>query len=127
LLRLRTEQHVLLLTLHHIVADGWSTGILFRELSVLYEAFSTGKPSPLPDLPIQYADFAVWQRQWLQGEVLEAQLSYWKKQLDDMPTLQLPTDRPRPAVQTRGGRSLVLPKPYQEGSRSWPEEGLLCS
>jgi amino acid adenylation domain-containing protein len=112
LLRLGEEEHVLLLTLHHIVADGWSTEILFRELSILYEAFSTGKPSALPDLPIQYADFAVWQRQWLQGENLESRLSYWKSQLDGISTLQLPTDRPRPAVQSsRGGcQSLVLQK-----------------
>ena len=106
LLRLGEEEHVLLLTLHHIVSDGWSTGILFQELSVLYEAFSNGKPSTLPDLPIQYADFAVWQRQWLQGEVLESQLSYWKKQLEGAPALlNLPTDRPRPAVQSYRGAS----------------------
>ena len=113
LLRLGAEEHVLLLTMHHIVSDGWSMGILFRELSSLYGAFSVGKPSPLPALPIQYADFAVWQRQWLQGEALKEQLSYWKNQLDGVPpVLKLPTDHPRPPVQTyRGGnRSLALSK-----------------
>ena len=68
LLRLAPEDHVLLLTMHHIISDGWSMGILYRELSVLYEAFAKGEPSPLPELPIQYADFAVWQREWLQGK-----------------------------------------------------------
>ena len=113
LLRLDEQEHHLLLTMHHIASDGWSTGILYRELATLYEAFSTGKPSPLPELPIQYAAFAQWQREWLQGEVLESQLSYWKQQLgDNLPVLGLPTDRPRPAVQTyRGARqSLALPK-----------------
>jgi amino acid adenylation domain-containing protein len=111
-LRLGQQDHVLLLTMHHIVSDGWSAGILFRELSVLYEAFTQGKPSPLNDLPIQYADFASWQRGWLQGEVLEGQLSYWKTQLEGAPRLQLPTDRPRPPVRSyRGGkRSFVLDK-----------------
>ena len=90
LLQLRKEDHVLLMTLHHSVSDGWSMGVLYRELSVLYEAFSKGKPSPLADLPIQYADFAVWQRDWLQSEVLEGQLSYWKKQLADVALMQLP-------------------------------------
>ena len=106
LLRLGEQDHVLLLTMHHIVCDGWSMGVLYRELSLLYEAFSKGLPSPLSDLPIQYADFAVWQRQWLQGEVLETQLSYWKKQLEGVPAvINLPTDRPRPAVQSyRGAR-----------------------
>ncbi|MBI4524352.1 MAG: hypothetical protein HY695_11140 [Deltaproteobacteria bacterium] len=112
LLRLAEEENVLLLMMHHIASDGWSMGVLFRELSILYEAFSNGKPSPLQELPIQYADFAVWQRQWLQGEVLEAELSYWKKRLDGVPTLQSPFDRPRPPVQSfRGARqSLMLSK-----------------
>ena len=111
LLRLAEQEHVLLLTLHHIISDGWSMGVLFRELSALYDAFSTGKPSPLAELPLQYPDFAVWQREWLQGEVLEGQLSYWKNQLADAPAvLELPTDRPRPPVQSyRGARqSMVL-------------------
>jgi amino acid adenylation domain-containing protein len=112
LLRLAAEEHVPLLTLHHIVSDGWSQGMFWRELGVLYEAFAAGKPSPLPELGIQYADFAVWQRQWLQGEVLDRQLAYWKQQLTGLPVLQLPTDRPRPPVQTfRGARHPVLFSP----------------
>jgi amino acid adenylation domain-containing protein len=116
LLWLTENEYVLILAIHHIVYDGWSIGILARELSELYEAFSNGKPSPLAELPVQYADFAQWQRQWLQGEVLEEQLAYWKKQLESAPTLQLPTDRPRPAVQTfRGARqSFMLSKDLSE-------------
>ena len=84
--------------MHHIASDMWSTGVLVREVALLYEAFSEGRPSPLEELPIQYADFAVWQRQWLQGELLEQQLGYWKKQLQGAPPiLELPMDRPRPA------------------------------
>ena len=111
LLRLDEEEHVLLLTMHHIVSDGWSMGVFNRELAVLYEAFSVGKPSPLPELPIQYADFAVWQREWLQGEVLEEQLAYWREHLGgDLSVLELPTDRPRPAAQSFRGatQSFVL-------------------
>ncbi len=108
LLRLGQEDHVLLLTLHHIVSDGWSMKVLFRELSALYNAFSQNHPSPLSQLPIQYADFGAWQRQWLQGEILETQLSYWKKQLKDVVPLQLPTDRPRPALPSyRGARESI--------------------
>jgi amino acid adenylation domain-containing protein/non-ribosomal peptide synthase protein (TIGR01720 family) len=105
LLILREEEYVLLVTIHHIVSDGWSIGIFFREVATLYEAFSTGKPSPLSALPIQYADFAYWQRQWLQGEVLKNGLNYWRQQLAGAPPLlSIPTDRPRPKVQTfRGG------------------------
>jgi len=113
LLRLGREDHVALLTMHHIVSDGWSMGILIQEIAALYEAFSSGRPSPLQELPIQYADFAHWQREWLQGEILEAQLSYWKQQLDGSPPLlELPTDRPRPAVQSFRGRTqaFALPK-----------------
>jgi len=112
LLRLAETEYVLLLNMHHIISDGWSFDIFFRELAELYEAFSTNKPSPLPELPIQYADFAHWQRQWLQGEVLESQLNYWKQQLGgSLPILQLPTDYPHPPVQTYPGayRSLELP------------------
>ncbi len=89
--------YILLLNLHHIIADGWSIGILVREIGTLYAAFNAGKPSPLPLLPIQYADFAHWQRSLLQGEVLESQLSYWRSQLADLPILNLPTDHSRPA------------------------------
>ena len=106
LLRLGRESYFLLLTIHHIVSDGWSMGILFRELSLLYKAFSSGESVSLPHLPIQYADFADWQRQWLQGEVLESQLNYWQQQLADVPPLlDLPTDRPRPPVQSFRGSS----------------------
>jgi len=94
LLLLNPEEHVLLVTMHHIASDGWSMGILYRELSVLYEAFLTGNPSPLPEPPIQYADFAVWQKEWLQGENLEKQLAFWKEQLRDLSPLELPTDHP---------------------------------
>jgi aspartate racemase len=121
LLRLDEEKHLLLLTMHHIVSDGWSAGILSRELATLYEAFSSGQPSPLRELPIQYSDFAIWQREWLQGEVLEAQLSYWRQQLAGAPALlELPTDRPRPAVQTyRGGwESVRLPLPLSDSLRT---------
>ncbi len=113
LLRLGSESHIALLTMHHIVSDGWSPGILIRELTALYETFSRGKPSELPELAIQYADFAYHQREWLRGEVLEDQLSYWKQQLADAPqTLELPTDRPRPSVQTfRGAHELVSISP----------------
>ena len=109
LIRLGENDHILLLTLHHIVSDGWSMGVLYRELSALYQAFKNRDPSPLPDLPIQYADFAAWQREWLQGEVLETQLSYWKKQLDGIPAvLNFPTDRPGPARQSyRGARQSI--------------------
>jgi thioesterase domain-containing protein/acyl carrier protein len=113
LLCLAEEEHILLLTMHHIVSDGWSFNIFFRELTDIYEAFSTGKPSPLPDLPIQYADFAVWQLQWLQGEVLESQFSYWKQQMDgSIAALELPIDRSKPPVQNYQGsrKSLVLTK-----------------
>ncbi|HID52191.1 MAG TPA: non-ribosomal peptide synthetase, partial [Anaerolineae bacterium] len=98
------EEHVIILTMHHIISDGWSMGILMREIGLLYSAFLAGRPSPLPDLPIQYADFALWQRQWLQGEALETQLAYWKEQLTNCPPLlELPTDRPRPPIQTNRG------------------------
>jgi surfactin family lipopeptide synthetase A len=106
LLRLSKQEHVLLLTMHHIVADGWSIGILLREMTALYEAFFQGQPSPLPNLEIQYADFAAWQREYLQGEVLQTLLSYWKKQLAGVPSLlKLPTNRPRPTVSSFRGAS----------------------
>ncbi|HEY9801061.1 MAG TPA: amino acid adenylation domain-containing protein [Leptolyngbyaceae cyanobacterium] len=104
LLRLGDTDHVILFTMHHIVSDGWSTGILIRELTTIYTACDRAQPCNLPELPIQYADFAVWQRQWLQGEVYHKQLNYWKQQLGgDLPVLELPTDRPRPAIQTDRG------------------------
>jgi amino acid adenylation domain-containing protein/non-ribosomal peptide synthase protein (TIGR01720 family) len=102
-LRLAEEDHVLLLTLHHIAYDGWSVGILIGELCALYAAFVKGEPAALPALPIQYADFAAWQRQQLQGPVLDAELSFWRHQLEGFETLRLPTDRPRPRVQAFRG------------------------
>ena len=98
--------------MHHIVSDGWSHGVFWRELAVLYDAFTTGQPSPLPRSLIQYADFAYWQQQWLRGEVLDTQLAYWKQQLAGVSMLQLPTDHPRPAVQTfRGARHFLTLSP----------------
>ncbi len=103
-LQLGSEEHILLLTMHHIAFDGWSVGVLSREVSVLYAAFTMGQSSPLPDLPIQYADFAHWQRQLLQGEFAAEQLSYWKGQLEDAPAvLELPLDHPRSILLTAQG------------------------
>ena len=105
LLRLAPREHWLLLTMHHIVSDGWSAAVLAREVSALYAAFRRGEASPLPELPVQYADFAAWQREWLQGEVLERQLAYWRGALADLPVLELPTDRARATTPSyRGGR-----------------------
>src|SRR6185369_14865816 len=98
LLRLSIEEHILLLSMHHIVSDGWSIGVLIRELAALYEADAAGAESTLKELSLQYGDYALWQREWLQGEVLEQQLSYWRKQLDDIALLQLPLDKPRSAT-----------------------------
>lgn len=103
LLRLHEQEHILLLTVHHTVFDGWSIGILLRELAAVYTNFSTGKPSPLSELSLQYADYSVWQQEWLQEEVLEKQLAYWQQQLADISPLQLPTDKPRSALQTYQG------------------------
>ncbi len=127
LLRLTSVDHLLLVTIHHIVFDDWSLNIFLRELAALYEAFSTGKPSPLTELPIQYADFAHWQRQWLQGvgdlglSPLESQLNYWKHQLASSPKiLELPTDRPRLPVMTYSGarQYLELPKSLSEALKA---------
>src|SRR5262249_12927962 len=103
LLQLDDADYVFLLTMHHIVSDGWSMGVFFRELTALYAAFAAGQPSPLPALPIQYADFAVWQRQGLQGEVRAKQLAYWRRGVGPLPVVGLPTDRPRPALQSYRG------------------------
>ncbi|MBD2300896.1 non-ribosomal peptide synthetase [Nostoc sp. FACHB-190] len=104
LLQLSENEYLLLLTLHHIIFDGWSMGVFIRELIALYTAFSTGTAAPLPELPIQYADYAIWQREWLQGMVLQTHLDYWKQQLaGSLPVLKLPTDRPRLAVQNFQG------------------------
>jgi amino acid adenylation domain-containing protein len=109
LLRLGDEDHVLLLSMHHIVSDGWSMGVFFREFSVLYEAYRQGRESPLPELPVQYADYAVWQREQLDGEALDRQMAYWRERLAGAPELlELPTDRPRRAVQTYRGASVPV-------------------
>ena len=106
LLQLSGQEHVLLVTVHHIVADGWSIGILIREMALLYEAFITGKDSPLPCLPIQYADYTFWQQEFLSGEILQDQLAYWEQKLQEpLPVLELPADHPRPTSSSvRGAR-----------------------
>ncbi len=107
LVRLSKQDHIFMFTMHHIISDGWSTGVFMREVGTLYEAFSKGLPSPLPELPIQYSDFAVWQRSWLKDEVLEKQIEYWKKKIGvNPPVLNLPLDKPRPAVQTFNGDAI---------------------
>ena len=121
LLQLNKAENILLLTMHHIAGDAWSMGVLVGELATLYESFVRGKQPQLPELPIQYADFAVWQRQWLQAEVLKTQLAYWKQQLDGAPaSLNLPTDRPRPPVQTFLGEttSFVLSAELSEAIKT---------
>jgi amino acid adenylation domain-containing protein len=116
LLRLAEQEHILLIAMHHIITDGWSVGVMHREFMDLYEAFASGKPSPLPELKIQYADYAVWHRQWFQGDVYQSQLAYWKDQFKTLPApLELPTDHPRPLIQAhkafRGSkRKLALSK-----------------
>ncbi len=117
LLRLGADEHAVLLTMHHIVTDGWSMGVAAQELATLYGAFREGQASPLPDPAIQYADYAAWQRDWLRGEVLDDLLGYWTRQLAGVPTLELPTDRPRPAVRgSRGAtRPFTLPAELAEG------------
>ncbi|WP_255653948.1 non-ribosomal peptide synthase/polyketide synthase [Corallococcus sp. EGB] len=120
LLALEDDRHVLVLVLHHIVADGWSLGVLVRELGALYGAFTRGAASGLPELTVQYADHAVWQRGWLQGEVREAQLSWWREQLHDAPrVLDLPLARHRPKVRTSQGAQAthVLPRATAEAVR----------
>ncbi len=112
ILRLSDTEHVLLQTMHHIVADGWSLGVLQREIATLYASYCGRPAAQLPELPIQYADFAQLQREWLRGPVLNAQLDYWRKQLEHLPpTLRLPTDRPRPVEQTFYGRRLEITLP----------------
>jgi len=121
LVKLSEQDHVLIVSTHHIATDGWSQGVLRHELSVLYEAYLSGAPSPLPPLPLQYADYAVWQRGSLAGEALERQLAYWREHLRDAPvSIALPTDKPRPAVQTYRGasRAAVLPAELIERLKS---------
>src|SRR4028118_1490901 len=123
LLQLDSSEHVLLLNLHHIVSDGWSIGVLIRELGTLYTAYTNNQPSPLPELPIQYADFAHWQREWLQGvgatheSPLQVQLAYWKQQLDNIPRLNLPTDRTRLGTPTYQGATQFLELPKSLGKK----------
>ena len=116
LLHLQEQEYILLITMHHIISDAWSNEIFYRELTTLYQAFSEKQPAQLAPLPIQYADFACWQRQWLQGPVLEQQLAYWRNQLTDVPPLELPADHPRPAIKTYHGaiQTLQLPTKLQE-------------
>ena len=103
-LRISEHEHAIVLTTHHIVSDAWSLGILTREITELYQAFAEGRPSPLAELPYQYSDFAIWQRQWITGPVLEQHLDYWRQHLADAPhVLALPADRQRPAVFTGRG------------------------
>jgi amino acid adenylation domain-containing protein/non-ribosomal peptide synthase protein (TIGR01720 family) len=121
LLRLTEDEHVLLLTVHHVSADGWSVKVFMREMAALYEAYSDEQPSPLPKLPVQYADFSIWQRQYLTGDVLAAQLAYWKRQLGgDLPVLSLPADRLRPHARTFRGatESLRLSAELSEAVRT---------
>ena len=118
LIRLAEDEHVLLITMHHIVSDGWSMGVLARELKALYGAFLGGEADPLPELEIQYADYAVWQRQWIEGEILQQQATYWKTTLAGAPALlELPTDHTRPVQQDFAGGfvELVLDEPLTAG------------
>ena len=108
LFRLGAQEHMLYYNVHHITYDGWSMGVFAGELTALYDAFAAGQPSPLPELPVQYLDYALWQREWLQGEVLDKQVAYWKKQLAGVPPLELPTDRQRPAIRTHNGSAVPL-------------------
>jgi surfactin family lipopeptide synthetase A len=118
LVTLADDAHVLLLTMHHIVSDAWSCDILFHELTVLYRAYATGNASPLPELPVQYADFAQWQREWLTGDVLEAHMAYWRRQLAGAsPVLELPVDRPRPPVQGFHGATIGFELPDRLSER----------
>ena len=117
LLRVGAQDHVLVVNMHHIVSDGRSIGVLLRELTALYEAYSRGRESPLKELELQYADFAVWQREWLQGDVLEEQLRYWREQLDGLETLNLPTDYPRPAAPSYRGSVVPISISAEVASR----------
>ncbi|MEP7342690.1 MAG: amino acid adenylation domain-containing protein [Acidobacteriota bacterium] len=119
-LKLAPQDHIFLLTTHHIVFDGWSLGVLLREVSTLYEACLRGEASPLPELPVQYADYAAWQREYLKDEVMERQLAYWRGQLAGAPAaLELPLDRPRPPIQSHRGASqrMSLPSELAEKMR----------
>src|SRR5262249_24180342 len=120
LLRLGEQEHIAVVVLHHVISDGWSLGVLIREVSALYQAFHAGEGSPLPPPAIQYADYAAWQRAWLHGEVLQAELDHWSARLAGLPELELPADRPAPPAQSgRGGRRTATLAPAQlEGVRA---------
>ncbi|MEP6802067.1 MAG: condensation domain-containing protein [Acidobacteriota bacterium] len=120
LFRMSEQDHVFVVVMHHIVTDGWSTSVFFRELGALYRAFRDREPSPLPEPPMQYADFAEWQRRWLLGDVLEEQLTFWKRQLgQNLPMLDLPLDRPRSSHQGQGARqSFRVSRETAEGLKS---------
>ncbi|HEX7333474.1 MAG TPA: amino acid adenylation domain-containing protein [Pyrinomonadaceae bacterium] len=121
LVQIADQEHVLLWTMHHIISDGWSMGVVIREVAAIYEAFVRGAASPLPELPIQYADYAVWQRETLNSDVVERQLAYWRKQLGgELPVLELPTDHVRPAVQTFRGavEQVSLSRELSDGLRT---------
>jgi amino acid adenylation domain-containing protein len=118
LIQLGASNYVLLLSMHHIVSDGWSMGVLYRELAALYAAYSAGRPSPLDELPVQYPDFALWQRERLSGSVFEPLLSYWKERLAGMPAvLELPADHVRPPVQVFSGASYSVTLPVSVTER----------
>jgi amino acid adenylation domain-containing protein len=121
LLRLKDEEHIALITMHHIISDGWSLGVLVKEVAELYAAFIVEAPSPLAELPIQYQDFAVWQREWLRGDVLDRQVDYWKQRLgDNIPALKMPTDYARPGVPSFRGatREIDIPQPLLESLKA---------
>jgi amino acid adenylation domain-containing protein len=125
LLKLDEQEHILVFSIHHIASDGWSVGLFIKEVAALYQAFSQNKPSPLPDLPIQYADFAIWQRQWLQGEVLETQLAYWKKQLGTKPlVLELPECKAHSTTPSLRGAnySFILPQALTEALKTLSQQ-----
>ena len=111
LIKLGTEEFILSMTMHHIISDAWSLGVLMREFQILYAAFKEGRDSQLPELGLQYADFAVWQREWLQGEVLDHHQSYWRRKLSGLKPLELPTDYPRLATRTPYGQSIAFSLP----------------
>ncbi|HEX8150837.1 MAG TPA: amino acid adenylation domain-containing protein, partial [Pyrinomonadaceae bacterium] len=113
LVRLAETEHVLAVVMHHIVSDGWSMGVLVEELGALYSSFMQGQESPLAELPVQYTDYALWQREHVEGEALDAQLAYWKRRLAGVPVLELPTDRPRPAARTHAGVSYSFAVPAE--------------
>lgn len=113
LIQLAADEHVLLITMHHIISDGWSLGILLREVSAFYRAFLRGEKDALPELTVQYADYAAWQREWFQGEVAQKHLTYWLQQLSGLPQLKLPLDKPRPPFQNFAGKAELWSAPQE--------------